>query len=158
MAYCGTSRRNLHYHARLRTRATYRSIGHLRQPRFPVAMLPVDIPWHRAFNNAVALLCYDFVYVDFIRSMSRLYTYQGRDHDTVWDIIDSVAHIPQAPNWPSVDFDRTFRAVTLGVPLTGHFQCQFHSVAQRNLYDNHSTIKTPEVCEAVRKKFIKEED
>ncbi len=121
-------------------------------------MLLVDIPRHCAFDNAIALLRYDFVYVDFIRSMSRLYTYQGRNHDAVWDIIDSVAHIPQAPNWPSVDFDRTFWAMTLGVPLTGHFQCQFHSVAQRNLYDNHSTIKTPEVCEAVQKKFIKEED
>ncbi len=145
-------------YARLRTRATYCSIGHLHQPRFPAATLLVDIPQHCAFNNAIALLCYDFVYADFIRSMSHLYTYQGRDHDMVWDIINSVTHIPQAPNWPSIDFDHTFQAMTLGVPLMGHFQCQFHSVAQRNLYDNHSTIKTPEVCEAVRKKFIKEED
>jgi len=117
-------------YARLRTRATYRFIGHLCQPHFPVATLPVNIPRYRAFDNAVALLCYDFVYADFIRSMSHLYTYQGCDHDTVWDIIDLVAHIPQAPNWPSVDFDHTFRAMTLGVPLMGHFQCQFHSVAQ----------------------------
>jgi len=138
-----------HTYTRLRTRATYRSIGHLRQPRFPATTLPTDILQHRAFDNAIALLRYDFVYVDFIRSMSHLYTYQGRDHDAVWDIIDSVAHIPQAQNWPSVDFDRTFRAMTLGVPLTGHFQCQFHWVAQQNLYDNHSTIKTPEVREAV---------
>jgi len=88
-------------------------------------MLPVDIPWHHAFDNAIALLHYNFVYVDFIRSMSCLYTYQGHNHKAMWDIINLVAHIPQAQNWPSVDFDHTFQAMTLGVPLTGHFQCQF---------------------------------
>jgi len=90
--------------------------------------------------------------------MSRLYTYQGRNHDAIWDIIDSVAHIPQAPNWPAIDFERTFCTMTLGVPLTGHFQCHYASVARQNLYDNHSTIKTPDISPNVRKKFIKEED
>jgi len=90
--------------------------------------------------------------------MSRLYTYQGCDHDVVWDVIDSVVHIPQADNWPSVNFECTFHAMTFGVPLTGHFQCQFDSIAQQNLYNNYATVKTAEGCKAVQKKFIKEED
>jgi len=48
--------------------------------------------------------------------------------------------------------------MTLGVPLAGHFQCSFMSVSARNQYNNHATIKTPEVRQAVLKKFIKEED
>jgi len=48
--------------------------------------------------------------------------------------------------------------MTLGVPLAGHFQCSFASVAKRNLYNNHDTIKTPEVEAAVRQKFVKEEE
>jgi len=62
--------------------------------------------------------------------MSWFYTYQGCDHDAVWDITNSMAHIPQAPNWPTVDFDWTFRAMTLGVLLMGHFQCHYASVVQ----------------------------
>jgi len=90
--------------------------------------------------------------------MARTYTYQGRDNDALWDIIDSVAHIPHAPGWPPINFERTFRAMTLGVPLAGNFRCSFTSVSTRNQYDNHATIKTPDVRQAVLKKFIKEED
>ncbi len=121
-------------------------------------MLPPKIPKCQAYDNAVALLCFNFVYANFVHSMLQLYTYQGCNHNAIWDIIKSVTHIPQAPNWPLVDFDQTFWATTLGVPLTSHFQCQFASIAQCNLYDNHLAIKTPEVSNAVHKKFIKEED
>jgi len=134
------------------------SLGYLWQPQFLAITLPTAIPKCQAYDNAVALLHYDFMYADFVHSMLRLYTYQGHNHDAIWDIIDSVMHIPQAPNWPLVDFEQTFQAMTLGIPLTGHFQCQFASVAQCNLYDNHLTIKTPAVSDTVRKTFIKEED
>jgi len=87
--------------------------------------------------------------------MLQLYTYQGCNHDVIWDIIDSVTHIPQAPNWPPVDFDWTFWAMTLGISLTRHFQCHYTSIAQCNLYNNHSTIKTPEVGNAMQKKLSK---
>jgi len=146
----------LRAYARLRTVASCHSLGYLRQPWFLAIMLPTEIPKRRAYDNAVALLRYDFVYADFVRSMSRLYTYQGCNHDMIWDIIDPIAHIPQqAPNWPPVDFERTFRAMTLGVLLTRHFQCQFASIAQCNLYDNHLTIKTLGVSKTVRKKLSK---
>ena len=48
--------------------------------------------------------------------------------------------------------------MTLGVPLAGHFQCSFSSVAKRNIYNNHATIKTPEVESAIQQKFVKEEE
>jgi len=106
----------------------------------------------------VALLRFNFVYANFIHSMSQLYTYQGHNHNMIWDIIDSVTHILQAPNWPPFNFDWTFWAMTLGILLTGHFQCHYASITQCNLYNNHLTIKTPEVSDAMQKKFIKEED
>jgi len=145
-------------YARLRSQACSQSIGYLRQPRFPSTPLPATIPARRAHDNAIALLRYHFDYADFIRSMAFTYTYQGRDLDAIWDLIDSVAHLPQAPGWPAVDFDRAFRAMTLGVPLAGHFRCSYASVSRRNLYDNHPAAKTPDVLVAIRAKFIKEED
>jgi len=49
--------------------------------------------------------------------MARTYTYQGCDNEALWDIIDLVAHIPHALGWPPIDFEQTFRAMMLGVPL-----------------------------------------
>ncbi len=86
------------------------------------------------------LLCYDFGYANFIRSMAKTYTYQHQDIDAIWDIVDLVAHIPLAPGWPSVNFKQTFKAMTLGVPLAGNFQCHYSSVTKCNQYNNHTTV------------------
>jgi len=145
-------------YAKLRMQAGWRSVGYLRQPRHPSPSVPGAIPHIREADNGVALLRYDFVYADFIRSMANIYTYQNRNIDAIWDIIDSVAHIPPAPGWPSIDFNRTFKAMTLGVPLAGDFSCHYSSVAKRNQYNNHATVKTPAVQDAISQKFIKEED
>jgi len=109
----------LQAYTHLHTVACSQSISYLCQPHFPATQLLANIPKKQAFDNAIALLCFDFVYTDFIHSMSCLYTYQGHNHDAVWDIIDSMAHIPQVPHWPPVNFDQTFWAMTLRVPLTG---------------------------------------
>jgi len=138
--------------------ACSRSIGYLQQPRAPSAILPQMIPADWAYNNGILLLRYNIVYADFIWSMGLLYTFHGREIDVIWDIVNSVTHIPPAPRWPHIDFNRTFKAMTLGVPLTGHFSCSYSLVASRNIYDNHLTVKTPEVDKAIQKKFIKEED
>jgi len=90
--------------------------------------------------------------------MGCTYTYQSQDHNAVWNIIDSATHIPLAPSWPAVIFDRAFHTMTLGVPLAGHFQCSFSSIAKPNSYNNHDTIKTLEVEAAIRQKFVKEEE
>jgi len=90
--------------------------------------------------------------------MANIYTHQRHDHNAVWDIIDSATHIPLAADWPMVDFDQTFRTMTLGIPLASHFQCSFSLVAHQNQYDNHSTIKMPEVQTTIWQKFIKEEE
>jgi len=83
-------------YARLRTKACTRSISYLCQPRHPANPLPSQVDAEREFDNGVALLRYNFVYADFIRSMANIYTHQRRDHDAVWDIIDSAAHVPPA--------------------------------------------------------------
>jgi len=95
-------------YAMLRAAACHQTIGYLRQPRTPTNPLPPRVNARHEYDNGVALLRYDFVYADFIRSMGRTYTYQSRDHDTVWDIIDYAAHIPPAPGWLAVDFDQAF--------------------------------------------------
>jgi len=68
------------------------------------------------------------MYANFIRSMTRMYTYQGQNIDSIWNIIDSVSHILHAPGWPEVDFDQAFWAMTLGVPLARDFACTYTSV------------------------------
>jgi len=90
--------------------------------------------------------------------MGLLYTFCGREIDAIWDIINSITHIPLAPGWPHIDFDCTFKAMTLGVPLAGHFSCSYSSVATCNIYNNHLMVKTPAVDNAIWKKSIKEEN
>jgi len=145
-------------YAKLCMQAHWQSVGYLCQPCHPSPLVPVAILHIWEVDNGVALLHYNFVYADFIWSMANIYTYQNQNIDAIWDIIDSVAYIPPTPGWPSIDFDRTFKAMTLGVPLAGDFSCQYSSIAKRNQYNNHATIKTPVVQEAISQKFIKEED
>jgi len=57
-----------------------------------------------------------------------------------------------------VVFECIFKAMIFGVPLVaGNFQCQYSSVAKHNQYNNHTTVKTPEVQTAIHQKFIKED-
>jgi len=81
-------------YARLRAEACSRSIGYLRQPRFPSHPLPAQVDPRREYDNGIALLWYNFIYADFVRSMANIYTHQRRDHDATWAIIDSAAHVP----------------------------------------------------------------
>jgi len=145
-------------YAQLYSHACSCLIGYLCQPRFPHNLPPATIPAQHTHDNAIALLRYHFDYTDFIRSMAFIYTYQGHNLYTIWDLIDSIAHLPHAPSWPAVDFDHAFHAMTLGVPLASQFCCSYASVSCPNLYDNHPAAKTPEVLAAIRTKFIKEED
>jgi len=142
-------------YAKLWATACSRSIGYLRQPRKPSKTLPQQIPADRAYNNRILLLQYNFIYANFIRSMGLLYTFCSREIDAIWDIVDSVTHIPLTPGWPHIDFDCTFKAMTLGVLLAGHFSCSYHSLASCNIYDNHCMVKMPEVDKAIQEKSLK---
>jgi len=75
-----------------------------------------------------------------------------------WDIINSVTHIPHTAGWPEVDFNGTFKAITLGVPLVSNFVCTYTSIAACNLYNNHPMVHTLEVQHAIKTKCVKEED
>jgi len=132
-------------YAHLCTAACSQSMGYLRQLCHPATTLPGAIPGNHVHDHSITLLHYDFIYTDFIRSMVSVYTYQGCNNDALWDIINSVAHIPHAMGWLPNDFERTFCAMTLGIPLAGHFWCSFASVMKCNQYDNHAMIKTPAV-------------
>jgi len=92
-------------YAQLRAQACHCLVGYLRHLHHPVTPLPCEIPYKWVRDNGIALLRYDFVYADFIRSMARMYTYQGQNIDAIWDIINSVSHIPHTPGWPEVDFE-----------------------------------------------------
>jgi hypothetical protein len=106
---------------------------------------------------AVMLLRYNFVYADFIRSFGGRYTYQKRNFDSIWSLVESVQHTKPPKGYPTIDFDRAFRALTEGVPLAGDYVCGFCTVSRRNTYDNHSTILLDEAISLIRKKFRKEE-
>jgi len=67
--------------------ASHHSIGYLQQPCHPASQLGQEIPPHWVFDKCVALLHYDFLYANFICSMSWLYMYQGQNHAAIWNIM-----------------------------------------------------------------------
>ena len=143
-------------YAKLRQAAMTRLIGYLRHVRPPPAKRPLDLV--RAYDMAVALLRHDFLYADFIHSFGGLYTYQGRDWDAAWDIVDLVRHLTPPAGYPSIDPDRALRIFTLGVPLVGSYRCPFKVMSARNSYNNHPTLSQEGALDLVRDKFRKEEE
>jgi hypothetical protein len=126
-------------YAQIRQDAMTTSVGYLRQPRPPPDPAQ-NISKRRAHHMAVMLLRYNFVYADFIRSFGGRYTYQKRNFDSIWSLVESVQHTKPPKGYPTIDFDHAFRALTEGVPLAGDYVCGFCTVSRRNTYDNHSTI------------------
>jgi hypothetical protein len=105
----------------------------------------------------LVLLRFNFVYADFIQFFGGTYTYQDRDWDAIYDIIESVADVALAEGYPKIIFDRALRVMMMGISLAGNYCCSFESVAERNMYDNHRTIDEEVTRVLIRKKFCKEE-
>ena len=144
-------------YGRLRMRALTLDLAPLWQDRPSPCKAPIDPLMVQRF--AACLLRYNFNYGDFIRAFGGRYTYEGRDWDSRWDIIDSIADIDPPEDYPPVDSNRAFRVLTMGVPLAGHFCCDFAAASARNLYNNHSTIRNDsDVHNLVREKFRKESE
>ena len=111
-----------------------------------------------AYQFATVLCRFDFQYSDFIRAFGGRYTYEGRDWDSSWDIVESVAHVSPPEGYPPINIERAFRILTLGVPLAGSYSCSFDSVSARNMYNNHSSLLDLDVVSKVREKFRKESE
>jgi hypothetical protein len=122
-------------YANLRWQASKQSTAELRRDRAPPDGSPVDE--NRSRLMAMALIRYDFIYGDFVRYLGGEYTNEDRDWLSTFDIIEAVQQVEPAPGYPPPDFDRASRLAMEGAPLTGHFECKFSSVDQRNKYDNH---------------------
>lgn len=68
---------------------------------------------------AVALLRFDFVYPRLIRWLGGQYTYEHRDFDAVWDIVEHCAQSHPVPKgYPKVDYDRAWKLFTTALPLS----------------------------------------
>ena len=144
-------------YGRLRMRASTYDISPLWLDKPPPC--GADIDPLTVQHSAVCLLRFNFDYGDFIRAFGGRYTYEGRDWDSRWDIVDSIAQVDPPSGYPPIDSDRAFRVLTLGVPLAGNYCCDFAAVNARNLYDNHPTIRTDtNVRNLVREKFRKESE
>jgi hypothetical protein len=71
---------------------------------------------------AVALMRFDFDLGDLIRWLEGEYTISHRDWQTLSDTMNAVRSIDPPEGYPRIDYERTFRACTKGVPLSGHYQ------------------------------------
>ena len=138
----------------LRRSTTTVAIQSLKQPRPPPDQIQ-GLQHDRAWRMSVALIRFDFDYGDMIRWLEGEYTNHHRDWSTVAESINTVRNIPPPPGYPNIDYERAFRICTEGAPLAGHYECTFHAVQQRNLYDNHPGLQ--DELDNVRDKLAKEE-
>ena len=148
-------------YAKLRFDSCTAPIHILRQPRPPYNGEPLDN--QRVLLYAMALLRFDFNYGDFARFLGGEYTYQHRDWQSVFSIMETFA--AQSPpttyadykkgDQPPADLDRARRVADVGIPLVGHYKCSYASVQQRNQYNNHPNIIP--VRDMIANKLAKEE-
>jgi len=73
--------------------------------------MEIALQWE--YDNGIVFLHYNFAYTDFNCSMAKIYLIKVGT--LLWDIINLVVHLSQAPGWPAVDFIHTV-AITLGMP------------------------------------------
>ena len=141
-------------YAILRHAAATQPIFELRQRRAEPLACP-ELSRRRAWLMSCALLRFNFVYADFIRWLQGEYTNAHRDWASVFQIADSIRHIPIPPGNPPVDFERAVHLATAGAPIAGDFSCSFEDTQQRVLYNNHPPVQL--ALDEVRAKLIKEE-
>ena len=144
-------------YAHLRQRACIEDIEYLRDPR-PAAdqeELAKPLNKKRAYHLAIALLRFNFVYPHLIRWLGGVYTYEHRDFDAVFDLIDMAKTHKVPEGYPPVDYERAYKMFTVGAPVESHFQCSFESALLRERYNNHPQLA--DVKEQVRTKVNKEE-
>ncbi|MGL4349225.1 MAG: hypothetical protein ACRCT2_01365, partial [Plesiomonas shigelloides] len=60
------------------------------------------------------------------------YTDEHRDWDTTFATLETVKECPPPDDFPSPDYERTFRACTEGVPLQAQYKADYPSTAARN--------------------------
>ena len=109
----------------------------------------------RAYHLAIALMRFNFVYAHLIRWLGGTYTYEHRDFDAVFDIVDRAKEHKVPIGFPPVDYERAYTMFTRGAPVAQHYQCSFQALELRERYDNHAPLS--DVEEQVRTKFNKEE-
>lgn len=147
----------LEVYAKLRQKATTMQINHVRRERPKASkedlLCPIDKK--RAYCLAIALLRFNFVYAHLVRWLGGTYTYEHRDFDAVFDIVDLAKNRDIPAGFPPVDFERAFTIFTRGAPVAQHYSCSFESLELRQRYDNHPPLS--EVESEVRAKFNKEE-
>ena len=144
-------------YAHMRQKSASVSISHVRAERpsaSPEDLLsPIDK--NRAYCLAIALMRFNFVYAHLIRWLGGTYTYEHRDFDAVFDLVDRARDHAVPAGFPPVDYERAFMMFTRGAPVSQHYQCSFESLESREKYDNHAPLS--EVEDQVRTKFNKEE-
>ena len=145
-------------YSHLRRKATYLEIDSLRASRGKATKedLLQPVCKVRSYKMAVTLLRFDFVYPRLIRWLGGQYTYEHRDFDAVWDIVEHCAQPHPVPKgYPKVDYERAWKIFTIGAPIESHFAAAFEDVWDRERYDNHPPLVS--VLDKVRTKFNKEE-
>ena len=145
---------SFHFYHRLRVAAAHgTSLAVCRMP--PCEDKSQPLPFRKAFLLAVALCRANFVYADMYRWLGGSYNNHHRRLADTFDIIDRVKAFEPPPDYPRLDYARTWQLFHLGAPLAGHYSCSRVAVSHRNLLDNYPGVQ--ENLEEITKKFKKEE-
>ena len=109
----------------------------------------------RAELMACAILCFDFIYSDFICWLGGEYTNDYWNWSDIFQVVDTMCNVPIPPGHPPIDIKQAIHISICGAPIAGKYECKFDDVTWRERYNNHPSLH--DNLPAVRKKFEKEE-
>ena len=144
-------------YASMRQKAVTEDIIPIRRQRDKAtdAELLTPVNNRRAYLLAIALMRFNYTYAHLIRWLGGTYTYEHRDFDAVFDLIERAKRHPVPEGFPPVDYDRAYKMFTIGAPIEGNYEVTFQAVEMRERYDNHPPLD--DVANEVRAKLNKEE-
>lgn len=121
----------MHSYARLRLYATTVDLSPLLDPRPAPDDSPIDTS--RVVLMACAFLRFNCDYGDLIRWLEGPYTDAHRDWAETFANLETVKDEEPPPDFPSPDYERTFRSCTEGVPLKATLYSDLNSCVLRNI-------------------------
>jgi hypothetical protein len=140
LRYAGTHRYHIRTHLQAERSAPNSFIG--LQPQ-------------RTRYMGATLLLFDCCYGDLVRWLGVEYTNQDRNWQALRAIYAPADQESTPTRYPITDFHLSYRAMTEGVPLRGHFQCSAADTRERIRYNSHPP--TSQNQNDARKKFAAEE-
>ena len=107
-------------YATMRQKAITEDISSVRRQREKASeadlLKPIDK--RRSYHLAIALMRFNYTYPHLICLLGGMYTYEHRDFDAVFDLVEMAAQHDVPEGFPPVDYNRAYKMFTIGAPRT----------------------------------------